>query len=800
MWANCEALMIDRGERHGPGPGKLIPLICALLLLPILTAKAMEPEPSYVGGKVCFGCHKAQAAAWRGSDHDRAMMEVSDTSVLGDFNSARLKHFGVETLFYRKDGRFMVRTDGPDGEVHDYPVKYTFGVYPLQQYLVEFPGGRLQALDIAWDSRPAAEGGQRWFALHPDVESHAGDVLHWTGPNLNWNYMCADCHSTDLNKNYHAASESYKTTWSEIDVSCEACHGPGEQHVQWSQQPAAERETNPGNMGLTVRFDERKGVSWPLDASSGKPRRSAVKTTDTEIEVCAQCHSRRSQISDDWAPGQPLMDAYVPALLTEGLYHADGQIEDEVYVWGSFLQSAMYRAGVTCSDCHDPHSGRLKLPADQVCGQCHSTERYASKSHHFHPAGSAGSSCIQCHMPDKTYMVVDARRDHSMRVPRPDLTQAIGTPNACNHCHSDQSPAWAAEQLRTWYGHDAAGLQRYARPFNAARTQQAEARRLLQEFLADKSQPEIARATAYLHLDINPDQTSVQLLRQALAEGSPLERSGALAALDALPPAVKVMAFPLLADERKAIRIEAARLLSGIPAGNLEAEQQKLLQRGIDEYIAAQRFNAERPESQVNLGNLYADLGRPDEAEKAYRTALHLQARFEPAYVNLSHLLAGRHRDQEATDLLAAGLKLIPDSAMLKHAMGLALARQHQLDKALVYLADAAKSAPEVPRFSYVYAIALNSTGRPDLALQELAAAHKRYPGNSEILLALVTINRDAGNAAAARDYALKLKELMPEEPAVDQLLHNLKAGVEGSGSRGSRGQSNLLGEHSKLL
>jgi tetratricopeptide (TPR) repeat protein len=743
-------------------------------LLPLMSAFASSSDGTYVGRAVCSSCHQEQAKAWQNSHHDLAMMEATEDSVRGDFNSARLEVFGVETLFYRDNGRFMVRTDGPDGAMHDYTVKYTFGVTPLQQYLFEFPGGRLQALDIAWDSRPAEQGGQRWFALHPGVRSTPDDVLHWTGPNLNWNYMCADCHSTNLRKNYDASTETYNTTWSEIDVSCEACHGPGQEHVQWSRQAAAGR-SDAGGMGLAVRFTERRGVTWPQDPITGQARRSVAGTSNVEIEVCARCHSRRQQISDDWAAGQPYLDAFVPALLTEGLYHADGQIEDEVYVWGSFLQSRMYQAGVTCSDCHDPHSARLRLPGDQVCAQCHATERYASRSHHFHQPGSAGSSCLQCHMPAQLYMVVDARRDHSMRVPRPDLSQAIGTPNACNMCHADQSAAWAAERIRGWYGHDAQGWQSYARALAAARQEKAEARGLLQQVVADAGQAAIARATASRYLDFNADQRAMDLLRQSLAAKDPLLKLGALAGLGSMPPQARIMAFPLLGDEFKAVRIEAARLLAGIPAGGLETEQRALLDRGIEEYVAAQQFNAERPESQINLGNLYADLGRLDEAEICYRQALRLQPRFEPAYVNLAHLLGGMQRDQEATDLLTGGLQLNPGSAALQHALGLSLVRQRQLDKALGYLAEAANAAPEEARFSYVYAIALNSTGQTAPALQQLVAAQLRHPGNADILVALVTINRDAGNRAAAQEYALKLKALLPENPAVEQLLNSLQ-------------------------
>jgi len=743
----------------------------ALALLPVSGLHAAAPNPSWVGGQVCADCHAAQAKAWRGSDHDRAMMEATQASVLGDFDSARFEHFGIETVFYREQDHFMLRTDGPDGKLQDYPIKYTFGVRPLQQYLIEFPGRRLQALDIAWDARPAEQGGQRWFALHPDSNSTPDDVLHWTGPNLNWNYMCAECHSTNLHKNYSAETQSYQSTWSELNVGCEACHGPGEKHVEWARGPDHANESVTGSKGLTVQFDERKGVSWIIDGNTGAPKRSVPKSSTIEIEVCAQCHSRRSQISDDWIPGQPFLDAYLPSLLTENLYHPDGQIDEEVYVWGSFLQSRMYQAGVSCSDCHDPHSGQLKLPGDQVCTQCHAQGRYAGPSHHFHQPASTGASCIGCHMPDKVYMGVDARRDHSIRVPQPDLTVSMGTPNACNQCHTAQSAIWAVERVRAWYGRNPSGMQKYAPALHAAREQRPEAPRLLREMLADGSQPNIARATAYLNLGFFPDRQSVDLLRQALSQGSSLERLGALSALNSMPADTRMMALPLLADKLKAVRIEAARLLASVPQENLQPEQMARLQKGIAEYIEAQRFNAERPESQVNLGMLFADLGRVDEAEKSYRLALSLQPGFEPAYANLAHLLDNTKGNREAIDLLTAGLEIIPQSAVLKHAMGLALARRRQLEPALAYLADAARSAPDVPRFSYVYAIALNSNSKPDQALQELASAHERHPADIDILFALVTINRDVGNLATARKYALELKALMPEQPAVDQLL-----------------------------
>ena len=737
---------------------------------------AEETPPQYVGRAQCAPCHAEQNTRWTGSQHDLAMQEATDASVLGNFDDVSFEQFGVVSRFYRKDGRFMVRTDGPDGQLRDYPVKYTFGVFPLQQYLIEFPGGRLQALDIGWDSRPKGEGGQRWIHLHPDDPVRHDDVLHWTGPNLNWNYMCADCHSTNLRKGYDERSDSYHTTWSEIDVSCEACHGPGSKHVQWAEAKEKGKTVEIPDMGLTVRLDERVGVAWPIDPVSGKAKRSAPRKTTKEIQVCARCHSRRSQMTDEVIAGQPYLDGFRPALLTTGLYYPDGQIQDEVYVWGSLLQSKMYQAGITCSDCHDPHAATIRLPGDVVCYQCHSPDRYATKKHHFHPEGSTGASCVECHMPPTNYMVVDARHDHSFRVPRPDQSVTMGTPNACNKCHADKTPQWAAEQVKAWYGKVPEGFQHYAAALHAARSQLPGAGKLLQGIAADAGQPAIARATALQELGAYPDASMLALIRQGLAAEDPLERLGALGALDSLGPPQRLLAVSLLWDDFKAVRIEAARLLAVLPPGQLPDRVRRQLDQGIREYIAVQEFNAERPEAQLNLGTLYADQGNYQAAELAYRRAIKLQPRFVPAYVNMAQLLSGLKREQEADGFLRSGLQLNPKSADLEHALGLSLVRQKKLDEAVGVLAKAAKLAPDNARYSYVYAVALQSTGKLDQAIQVLDGAHRRRPGDVDTLVALATFNRDAGHRKAALAYARQLQELMPGNPTVEQLVLELDA------------------------
>ncbi len=730
-----------------------------------------------MGREVCRECYVKEDRQWQGSHHDLAMQEADDKTVLGDFDDATLTQFGVTSRFFRRDGRFLVHTDGPDGKLHDYDIVYTFGVYPLQQYLVPFPGGRLQVLDIAWDSRPRSEGGQRWFHLHPDEKIAAGDVLHWTGPNLNWNYMCADCHSTNLKKHYDSATRTYKTSWSEIDVSCEACHGPGSMHVGWAKAVAAGRDTGVANRGLTVVFDERKDVHWTTDDATRKPVRSQPNKSHKEIQVCARCHSRRSQLSDDFVPGQSFMDVYHPALLTQGLYYPDGQIQDEVYVWGSFQQSWMFHGGVTCSDCHDPHSAQLRAPGEQVCYQCHGVDHYATKTHHHHQPGSRGSSCVECHMPATTFMGVDRRHDHSFRIPRPDLTVKLAVPNACNACHEDKYASWAVETVEKWYGEKPKAYQQFVSVLQAGRQQRVGSYTKLLKLALDENQPVIARATALTYLPGAVSQASMRALQQLLNAGEPLLRLGALGAMASAPREQRILAFPLVWDEIKAIRIEAARLLAGYPRDSFKPGQGEVLDKAIGEYIQVQEFNAERPEAQVNLGNLYTDMSRFSQAETAYRKALQLQPKFVPAYVNLAQMLSRTGREGEGAALLLAGTRQVPDSADLYHALGLSKVRQKAVAESIPLLAKAAELDKDNERYGYVYAVALQSVGKLDQAIGVLENTLKRHPGDIDSLHALVTFHRDAGQVAKALVYARQLAKLLPQDSAVRKLLLELQQG-----------------------
>ncbi len=569
------------------------------------------------------------------------MQAASDATVLGNFDDAHFSQDGLTSTFFKKDGKFNVNTEGPDGKRQDFALPYTFGVSPLQQYLVPFPNGRMQAFVVAWDSRRKEQDGQRWFDLYPNQKIPLSDPLHWTGRNQTWNYMCADCHSTNLRKHYDLAEDSYATTWSEIDVSCESCHGPGSNHVAWAQtHNQGSYNSKDGANGLVVNLKPASG-SWSLsEPDTGTMHWKGQPRSHNEINTCAPCHSRRHSITNDYQPGQPYLDAYVPSLLEEGVYYPDGQILEEDYEWGSFLQSKMYHEGVTCSDCHDPHSARL--PSDNlntVCGKCHSSAKFGTEQHHHHKADSAGALCVNCHMPTHTYMVVDVRRDHSFRVPRPDFSIAYGTPNACNQCHKDKSNTWAADAVAQWYGPNRRQEAHFVEALYAGRRGLPNAEKSLTALIADSAKPAIARATA---LDLIPEYltpSSVQAVQAALGDNDPLVRREAVRALEPLPPQDRVrLAAPLLTDPIRSVRIEAARLLAGTPLNQLQEAQRMALDRAISELIASEMAAAERPETHVNLALLDAQMGRTAGAEKELQTALRLDPKYVPAMVNLADL------------------------------------------------------------------------------------------------------------------------------------------------------------------
>jgi tetratricopeptide (TPR) repeat protein len=667
-------------------------------------SKSLFGNATYIGSEKCASCHKQEYDLYKNSDHDLAMKHADSTTILGDFNNSAFTHFGITSKFYKKDDRYFVFTEDQNGEMKEFRVNYTFGYFPLQQYLIEFNNGRIQCLPLCWDTRPKSEGGQKWFHIYGNEKITHKDILHWTRVNQNWNYMCADCHSTNLKKNYDPVKNDYKTTWSEINVGCEACHGPGSLHEEWAKKKEIYADILYPNKGLTKIFDKPADRNWLMNNSTGIAELQESKRNDNQIETCAPCHSHRSKINDDIKPNESFLDNYIPSLLDESLYFDDGQIKEEVYVYGSFLQSKMYHAGVVCSDCHQSHSTKVFSKGDEQCFKCHLPDKFANNSHHRHKKESEGARCVNCHMPTRTYMQIDKRRDHSFRIPRPDLTERIGVPNACNQCHEDKSNTWAVDNYENWYGKKEE--THFGEIFYSARKGDPEVYNKLIALIENENLSAIVRATAISLLANYPKENSAEIITKYSQHPEILIRLSAVATSGMLPPEHRSFLFENLSDSIKSVVITAAQNLANIPTQNLSLEQKELLEKSLKGYVHSQEINSDHPSARINLGYFYFASGNFNESEQQYKKAIELEPLFSPAYINLSDLYRETKRDSLGKEILLNGLKLIPEDASLNFSLALLEIRNGNKTEGLNLLKKAATNDPGNSYYRYVYEIA----------------------------------------------------------------------------------------------
>ena len=736
---------------------------------------------AFVDNQLCEQCHPQSFQDWKGSHHEQAMQLATEKTVLGDFNQVSFTHNGVTSRFFKKDGRFVVHTEGPDGQMSDFDIAYTFGVEPLQQYLIPLSGGRLQSLTIAWDTHK-----KKWFHLYPDEAIKPGNPLHWTGSYQTWNGMCAECHSTNLQKNYDFERDVYQTTWSAINVSCQACHGPGQRHVDWARnqspppvipgpehqaQSNADADDRPRRAAVNSRY---KQLGLVVDLSSGSGR----------VETCARCHARRHPISVNDQHSRPLLDDFVPAGVQAGLYHVDGQILDEVYVYGSYLQSKMHQAGVQCTDCHQAHSLQLRAEGNALCGQCHQSKpnprfpsltvkSYDTPAHHFHPVGSPGAQCVNCHMPSKTYMVIDPRRDHSFRIPRPDLSAKLGVPDACTSCHLGRTARWAAGVVTKWYGK--ASASHFADSLAAGRRGRPEALPKLTGLAEASDQPAIIRATA-LELLRQYGAGGTKAIVRSLSNDHPLIRTAAAGGLLAVPPRQRLaVAARLLTDPIRAVRLEAARTLADVPADLFSLEHRRAFDAALEEYIAAQLAQADTPAAHLNLAVLKRHQGQLTSAEQSYQTALKLDPGFLPARFNLSTLYNEIGQNTKAEQILRDGIQLEPNEGELYYSLGLLLAEEKRLSEAADALGQAAALLPLRARVYYNYGLALQHLGRRSEAEVALRTAHQVDTQDANVVEALTIFYIQGKQWDTAEVYAEQLVRLYPGAPQPRQLLLNIR-------------------------
>ena len=721
----------------------------------------------YVGSTVCRSCHAAQAAAWERSDHFRAMRDATPATVAGDFSDVRTRFHGVDTRFFREGDDYWVETVGPSGDRGKYPVRYTFGHRPLQQYLLDRGDGVLQAFDVAWDTREAPEG-QRWFHLQPDEPISPAHPFFWTGHSMNWSSQCADCHSTHVVKTFDEGKGEFLTDSAEANVGCEACHGPAGDHVRLAKSNTLDGVPHAGfgagrSPPIEWRYQPGIAIAEPHGIAS-----------DREIDMCGGCHSLRTPLTTD-PSGKPYHEAYRLELLDDIRYFHDGQIREEVFVLGSFLQSRMHVRGVTCGNCHEPHSGELRFPGNGVCTQCHRADVYDVRSHHRHPTGGLGSACVDCHMPARTYMGVDDRRDHSFPIPRPALAAELGVPNACVDCHEGRDNQWAILSLREWGVAEDVPL--WGRIHQSLGRGNPEALATAASMLETPDLSPLV-AASLLAQTANVATTALgDVLKPWLDHDDPLVRRGAMAGTRGLPSDIRWWTLAnRLHETHPGVRFEMAVSLSEIYPG-LSPAARRAGAPLLADYRQALAASADLAATQAALARLEVTLGRTAPAEHAFERALEIDPTSLVALVNFADLRRAQGQEREAGTLLRRALGVAPDSGTANVAYGLHLVRLNRHDEALARFAKAARAPDAQPGFMHIYAVALDSLGDRQQALATLRQGIERWPWSFDLLTTLVLYIDDA-SSPELRGHLDTLEAVAPDSPQV-RALRERYAGMQ---------------------
>jgi tetratricopeptide (TPR) repeat protein len=695
-------------------------------------------KAGYVDEKTCYSCHEKAYKEWKDSHHDLAMQEAHFTTVLGNFHNVVFESDGEVSRFFKKDGKFYVNTEGPDGKPADFQIKYTFGVYPLQQYIVEFPGGKLQCLLTAWDSEK-----NKWFDLQPGQKFKHDDWMHWTKGSMNWNTMCSDCHSTFVRKNYDNKTRTFSTKFSHIDVACQSCHGPGKQHNDYIDSKAYKK-------GIKVR-----GSYMYL---------TVLDLGKKQVEGCARCHAYRSQITDVYDHKGVLLDHYVPEVPRSGLYQADGQIQGEVFDYGSFLQSKMYRREIFCTQCHNPHSLKRKAEGNLMCANCHDPKKYDTIAHHFHKPEKDGEKCVACHMPGRYYMGNDFRNDHSFRVPRPDLSVKYGVTNACNLCHTDKSAAWSADAIRKWYG--PTRKEHFSDALAAIQSSELQSLPTLAKMMGDTSKPEIIQATIINLLGGIPTELSRQTILNGLKNSNPLIRYNAVNSMSTFALEDRLQYVPaLLADSVRSIRGHAAFMLADVPETSIPKNLHKALKTANEDFQRILRLQNDFPTGQLLKGQYHLKKRNVAAAEAAFKEALYQDPYLAQGHLMLANLNYEKGSFAEAESGFRKVIELEPGFGDAYFWLGLLQAEVGKLQEAAISLEKAANITGN-PRHYYNWGLVLQNLNKPNEAERTYTKALKLHPESEENLYALAVLYAQQERVVDARKICTRLLQLNPVNEA----------------------------------
>lgn len=735
------------------------------LFPPVSYAQGKVDHPKYVTSEACVDCHQEEKTLWDMSDHSWAWLPATDENVLGDFSDVTFEHHDISTRFFTEDGGFWIETANETGDLQKYEIRHIVGVKPLQQYLIEQDGGRLQVLDIAWDTEA-----KKWFMVFPQQQDNVpGNALHWTGVYKNWNGRCAECHATDFKKNYDMPTRSFASTWSEPGVTCEACHGPGQAHTQWAEQPDI------------FELKAYLGI-----AENGLRKVQGRSEAEREIQLCAGCHSRRNTLTGDSPlPGSAFSDGFDLALLRPDLYHSDGQIKDEVYVLGSFMQSKMYAAGVTCSDCHNPHSGKVKTIDNGLCAQCHNIDGnvrfpslikkdYDNPSHHNHPTDTDGAQCVSCHMPETTYMQVDARRDHRFGIPNPYDSDLLGTPNACTGCHVEKDAGWAIGILKDWFPESMQKPTSFAVIFNRVNLFPALETNVtdLMTIVENSDLPAIIRATALEKLLPYGPALSWPELKPYLTHEDPVIRTATSRLFQQSPPDIAVEnLIPRLSDKSKIVRITAARSLITMPSAYFTSDQRELFSGAFTAFQKSLIAGADHPNSQMGLAGLALTFRNIKAAKAAIREALIIDPQLSDAWIMKARLETAEQRPDLVDKTMLAAKEALPNSTVIFRFFGNYLAGQRQFDRAITSLERAVSLSENDPMVLTDYAAVLGQAGKNQEALDVLNTLLVAQPDNTTVLFLKANAHLELGQTEKSKQTVKRLLVINPDFPLPETLM-----------------------------
>ncbi|PAW82837.1 MAG: hypothetical protein B9S27_02000 [Opitutia bacterium Tous-C8FEB] len=690
----------------------------------------------------CRACHEDIYRDWAGSHHalaHRAVDAPADATAVG--TPQRFNLHGVDYEIRWEDGKptFTERRGNGDPG-YTYAADFVIGHTPLLQYVVPGERGAYQAAELAWDPQR-----KEWFNVFADERRRLGEWGHWRGRGMNWNSMCAHCHLTDYRKNYDLTTDTYRTTFREQGVGCYQCHGDlPESHFRPRPSP-------PGGRG---------------------PGATAAELQRAQ-ETCAPCHARNELLTGRLEPGGSYHDHYRLTLPTEAnVFYPDGQVRDEDFNYTSLLTSRMGgKAGVTCLDCHDAHSGKTILPVqdNSLCLQCHGPSPRGNApiidpiAHSHHLPGSTGGRCVECHMPRTTYMQRDPRHDHGFTKPDPLLTKELGIPNACNRCHTDRSVDWAIEHAEKWYGPKLENRQRQrTRVVAAAQAGQPGSLDRLLEFIANEDVP-AWRATLLLltRPQATRDARVPTVAKEHLTHADPMVRSAAVQVLSGVPGQNDVLR-PMLNDPVRLVRLDAAWPLSPeLPAGSR-------IRQELDTYLAA---SADQPAGRMRLGQDFFNRGRTAEAEASLRQAVAWDPNSPGLHDTLGIVLNELGRPGEAAASLWRAAQLNPTDADAAFNAALAYAGARQLPDAELALREAVRRNPRFDRAWYNLGLLLHQTARSNEAIAALATAEQLAPRVPDYPYARATILRQQGDRAGAAAAARRVLELDPRHPQARALL-----------------------------